>query len=516
MKYRILSLLLVVLMLSGCGKVDEDTPFDPLAELQDYYGAQITEDPIPLTTFTLPYHSGETWDPITCPDGVQQTLSALVYETLYVLDETFTPHPQLVERCDYDAETFTYTLHVRDGVRFSDGVAMTAQDVAHSLQRALTSVRYGVRLQQVDKITVAGDAVVVTLREDNRAFAALLDIPVVQSGTENTLVPVGTGPYLPTEDLTKLQPNSAWWQSKTLPLTDVALRPYKSEEAAAYAFTSKDVHLLVYDLLSGDDFLTATDDSSTAIDTNVMHYLSFNMQQQKLADPALRRAMALAIDRDTVVNACFSGHAIAASFAVNPASPLYPAALTSDASSVAVREVMAALDRNDGEDKLSLRLLVNNENSFKVAAAQSIALMLNRYDFEVTVLALDWDDFIYTLTAGAYDLYYGECKLSADWDLTPLLGTEGNLNYGGYENPDVDALLAAAKSAEDEDRAETMEKLHHRLQEEAPIIPLCFERTALLLPYDAVEAVTPTATNPFYALEHWQVHWGEPVNTVEE
>ena len=85
-----------LLLLCGCGKVNEDTPYDPLAELQDYYGAEMEEEIVPLTTFTLPYHSGETWDPLTCGDGVQFTLSALVYETMYVLDETFTPHPQLV------------------------------------------------------------------------------------------------------------------------------------------------------------------------------------------------------------------------------------------------------------------------------------------------------------------------------------------------------------------------------------------------------------------------------------
>ena len=35
------------------------------------------------------------------------------------------------------------------------------------------------------------------------------------------------------------------------------------------------------------------------------------------------------------------------------------------------------------------------------------------------------------------------------------------------------------------------------------------------LPHGAVDAVTPTAANPFYGLEHWQVHWGEPVNIAE-
>ena len=516
MKLRIIPLLLSLLLLCSCGKVDEDTPFDPLAELQDYYGAEAEDDPTPLTTFTLPYHKGETWDPITCPDGVQQTLSCLVYETMYVLDETFTAHPLLVDRADYDAETFTYTLHVRDGVRFSDGVVMTAQDVAESLRRACASARYANRLQQVEKITIDEDTVVVKLWEDNGAFTSLLDIPVVQSGTEGNTVPVGTGPYLPASDMTQLIPNSAWWQEKALPFTEIALLPYKSEEAAAYAFASNDVHLLLCDLLSDVDVLSASDDDSIYVDSSVMHYLGFNMSKQYFSDPQLRQAISMVIDRETIVNACLAGHAVATEFAVNPASPLYPTELERDNSSATLQETMAALELSDGKQKYQMRLLVNSENSFKAAAAESIALALNRYDFEVTVLALDWEDFLYSLSMGYYDIYYGECKLGADWDLTALLGAGCTLNYGGYESPAADTYMAALRSAGESDRAEAMEALCRHVQEDAPIIPLCFERLDLLLPQGAVDVVTPTAANPFYGLERWQVHWGEPVNLPEE
>lgn len=515
MKLRIVPLLLALLMLCGCGKVNEDTPYDPLAELQDYYGAEMEEEIVPLTAFTLPYHSGKTWDPLTCGDGVQFTLSSLVYETMYVLDETFTPHPQLVERAEYDAETYTYTLYVRDGVRFSDGVVMTAQDVADSLRRAMVSPRYSTRLMQVEKVSVDGDTVVVKLLEDNRAFIALLDIPVVQSGTEAERIPIGTGPYVPSEDLSLLLPNSAWWQNKALPFTEIHLLPYKSEEAAAYAFSSNDVHLFVYDLLHDANVLSASDDSSIGVDTTVMHYLAFNFHREKLNDPALRRGISLAIERDTVVNACLAGHAVAAQFPINPASPLYPASLETDTSSAAVQKALTELSLTDGEDKYKLRLLVNSENSFKVAAAENIALTLNRYDFEVTVEVLDWEEYLYAISVGDYDLYYGECKLGSDWDLTALLSEEGILNYGGYVNPETESLLLEAKKAEASARSDALEALYRHLQELAPIVPLGFKQEDLLLPQGAVDGVTPTVVNPFFGLEHWQVHWGEGADTAE-
>ena len=217
-----------------------------------------------------------------------------------------------------------------------------------------------------------------------------------------------------------------------------------------------------------------------------------------------------------MVNACLAGHAVAAQFPINPASPLYPASLETDTSSAAVQKALTELSLTDGEDKYKLRLLVNSENSFKVAAAENIALTLNRYDFEVTVEVLDWEEYLYAISVGDYDLYYGECKLGSDWDLTALLSEEGILNYGGYVNPETESLLLETKRAEEAERTAAMEALCRHLQELAPIIPLGFKQVDLLLPQGTVEAVTPTAANPFYGLEHWQVHWGEGVNGAEE
>lgn len=72
----------------------------------------------------------------------------------------------------------------------------------------------------------------------------------------------------------------------------------------------------------------------------------------------------------------------------------------------------------------------------------------------------------------------------------------------------MDTQLAACLTAGDEDRRSvTLEALCRRLQSQTPFIPLCFKRTSVLLPYDAVDTITPTAADPFYCLENWQVNW---------
>lgn len=511
---RLLPLLLALsLLLSGCGKVDDDLLVsDPLAVLREYYGAEIEEEIPPLTAFTLPYRSGETWDPILCRDGIQQTVSSLLYETLFVLDEHFTPQPLLVREAVYNAEELTYTLYLRSDVRFRDGTAMTAQDVASSLLRAAASERYGSRLHQIETVAVEDGTVVVTLNEDNGAFPALLDIPVIRSGTEEFTIPVGTGPYVPTADMTKLIRSEEWWQSTALPFTEIALRPYKSEEAAAYAFLSHDVHLFVYAPLSDATQLSASQAAGSSSETAYLHYLGINMRSDALADPITRQIISLAIDRQELTSSALSGHADAAHFPVSPASALYPDELVQDRSAAALYALMQAEDEADpesGEEAVPLRLIVNSENPFKVTAAGNIAAMLNLYGFAVTVDVLSWDDYLYALSAGRYDLYYGECKLSADWDITPLIAQEGSLNFGGYANEETEGLLSAFRSAEADARPAAAEALYRQLQQDVPLVPLFFERIDLLLTPSSVDNTSPTAADPFYGLEQWQVNWSE-------
>lgn len=509
---KCIALLLALLLagLCGCTSWDEaDYINDPLSELQQYYQPQEEDDPA-LTAFVLPYRSGETADPITCRDGMQLTLSALLYEPLYRLTPDFKPEAVLALRDSFDPVSFTYTVTLRGGLHFSDGSIVTAQDVAATLLRARQSPRYAARLADVTDIRAVDSATVqIHLAQDRQGFAALLDIPIVKAGTESAAFPTGSGPYVKAANSSTLLPNTYWQGAGTLPFQEIGLLACKSEEAAAYAFSSHDVHLLACDLTGTARDVASTSGSSTDADTTIFQFLGFNMNRRLFQDEAMRLAVGMAVDRSAIVSAYLMEHGTATQFPVHPASSLYPTALEHAYTADDCAAAMAELDMADGKDIYHLTLLVNSENSFKVAAAQEIAQSLSQYDLDVTVNALPWEAYLSALEDGRFDLYYGECKLTADWDVSPLLATGGSLNYGGWADPTTDTQLAACRSADDTHRAAAMEALCGRLQAQMPIVPICFKRTSVLLPYDAVEGVTPTAADPFYGLTHWVVHWAD-------
>ena len=357
MRRRLLPLLLLpCLLLTGCWQdaaIAEEEPYPEDLTPQE-------EEVIPLPeALSLPWYNGVTLDPITCPDGTQQTVAALLYEGLYALDPSFTPQPRLCAEAQRNDDATVWTLTLRQDVRFSDGSALRARDVVASLQRAKESERYGGRLAAVTSITESRGRVILRLRRPNANLPALLDIPIVKSGTQDKSAPTGTGPYVLASDAggSFLTANANWWQGKTLPTESVRLVDCADESSVRYQFSSHAAQLLVSDQAGASPLRSGSRYDIAEVDTTILHCLLLNQKTELLRSAAVRRCLSLGIDRESLVDACLSGHGRPAQFPLSPASPLYPADLEEP---YRYEDFEDALDRaglNTGETR-SLTLLV--------------------------------------------------------------------------------------------------------------------------------------------------------------
>lgn len=483
------------------------------------------------TALALPLLHNITLDPVNCPDGVQQTVGALVYQGLFALDEHFSVQNVLCESYTYNAAKRTYRFTLKDGVTFSNGSKLRASDVLATYQRAAESARYSARFEHVSSMRVSNGELIITLTRDDASFPALLDIPIVRSGSENKTFPLGTGAYVPTQDedgTLSLQRREDAEPLGALP-ERIALYAVKDSEAAAYRFSTGDVTLLMSNLtgLSPADASGSVDRMDA--DTSTMLYLGFNFSNETLSRSALRSAMSAVLDRDEAAQRIYAGHARAAQFPVSPASALYPE--TSERSST-VSDYETALAGLLEDNPVELTLLVNEDNAFKVSLAQWACNQLSTESLTVTPRVLPWEEYVAALETGDFDLYLGEVKLGANWDIGALIrerlvtvledeseeeteseGAEptvlvsgGTLNYGGYQNATATALLDAYLAAPD---GEHMTLLCQQLQTSVPFIPLLFKTVSLLTPTGFVENAAPTAADPFAHAEQWTLHLAE-------
>lgn len=120
MKRRALAAMLLLclcsLTLSGCWQEDlpEQESLTPIQSFEEESEAEEEHAIIP-EVFSLPYAPGQTLDPITCTDGMQQTISSLLYEGLFRLTPQLEPEACLCESYTTDATSTVYTFTLRAG-----------------------------------------------------------------------------------------------------------------------------------------------------------------------------------------------------------------------------------------------------------------------------------------------------------------------------------------------------------------------------------------------------------------
>ena len=113
-------------------------------------------------------------------------------------------------------------------------------------------------------------------------------------------------------------------------------------------------------------------------------------------------------------------------------------------------------------------------------------------DSGLTVEALEYDDYVTALQNGNYDLYYGEVRLSPDFDLSVFFGENAALGYGGITDSALALLCAQAR--ENEGNAYN---LYEKVMERGVLCPVLFKTYAVYSQRGRVTGLTPCLDGVF-------------------
>ena len=501
MRQRLLCLLsAALLLLSACGA---DGAAGSGSQSDTSAPALSQQEPV-TTPFTLAAYPSYSFHPALAANRANLALAPLLYEPLFQLDASFQAQPVLCQSYTASGDGLTWTFTLRSGVTFSDGTPLTGQAVADALNTARgAESRYASRLSGVTGVETSGEnTVTITLSRPNGNLPLLLDIPIAL-GTGDR--PAGTGPYVFSQqgDSLSLTARSGWWQDKSLPCTEIPLRAVSRSDDLIFAFSSGDVSLVDVDLMGTNAMGYSGSYETWDYATTDLIYLGFNTQSGLCRSAGVRTALTRGIDRDAVAQTVYASHAVSTALPVHPASPLYDQTLAG-VLSYAPEALVSQLE-DLGVLGRELVLLVNRENTAKLSAAQLIAGQLESAGMEITVNALDFEDYTAALAQGDFDLYLGEVVLTADFDLTALLSSGGALNYGRWQDAQGDSLLSAFVQASGEARTAAARALFEYLNQQAPIAPVCFKNGSVLTQWGRLSGLSPVRGNVFAGLENWTI-----------
>ena len=495
---KLIALCLALTLLCGCN-VDNMEPTKDSSPTEET--EETTTAPAVVKErdeFGLSYLPEFGLNPLTCTATVNRALFSLMYESLFVVSNQFRAEPVLCESFRVSDDGMTYRFTLVEGVRFSDGTPLTAEDVKESIKAARQSTLYKARLKNINYVRSEEDGTLtigLDMPSDN--FCLMLDIPVLKVDTIAEQYPIGSGPYVKRGE--SLEKNTYWWQSEIPAVSDEVI-PLTATETTNelrddFEFGSTD--LIYCDPNSPAAVGYRCDYEVWEAPTTIMHYIGFNLGSGYFAVDAIRTAVTYAVDRDEIANVVYGGFAQPSVLPCSPSSDLYDRQLSQQYDH-APTKLRAAINNSGIMSKSEYAnhvgyFLVCNEDPKRVDAAEMIAQALNDAGLNIVVTEKNRKDYEKALENGDYDLYYGEVRLTANFDLTSFFSKNGKLSYGHIDSTGLATLCTEALA-----NSGSYVDLCSQIMSEGKLCPVVFKSYAVYVTRGMISSITPAVDFLFH------------------
>jgi len=437
----------------------------------------------------------------------ERQVLAYLYDPIIDLDEKLNPIPGTAARWEVLNGGKTYLLHIDPRATFSDGTPVLASDVVFTLHKILDeeSIQFASWFENLDREkTVAVDdrtvRVVFTRPRAGQLLSfniGVLPEHVYGKGDfkRNTKV-IGNGPYvLKRRDRNHnilLERRADYWRQKPH-IQSVLFRPIADDSVALKAMQRGDVDVAA---LSNDQWFRVKDDPAVKakIRFRTVWLQSYNCILWNLADPLfsdarVRLALAMAFDRQAVIDSLYHGQARPVtgpftpdSWAADPGvlpidyNPQGAAALLSSAGWKDTNGD-AVLDRPSpkGLQNFSFTLIIPNGSKTSSDQTQIYQASLRALGVQMEVRALDDSAYYEQMTKRNYQAAFTAWVNEPDPDPYALFHSgqipPNGFNVVGYVNAEADALMERARSEFDPARrADLYHELHQILARDQPYL----------------------------------------------
>jgi peptide/nickel transport system substrate-binding protein len=325
-------------------------------------------------------------DPRFATDSQSQHLDGLLFSSLVERDDQMNIHPDLAASWD-TPDPLTYIFHLRPGVRFHDGSAVTAADVKSTFDFLLNPANRSPKrggFRQIASIEAPDPATVTFhLKEPYASFLfsisrpAIGIVPANANAPDFSRHPIGSGPFRfvsqSQDDEVILEGNPDYFRGAPA-IARVRFRvvPDAIVRALELRKGSADIEIssLSPDLipaLAKQPALALTERSGTNL-----NYLGFNLQDPILARREVRQALAYATDRASLIQYLLHGQAQIATGVIPPINWAYEPNVTQYAQDLPRAEKLldsAGFPRQANGLRLHLLLKTSTEEQARLIAA---------------------------------------------------------------------------------------------------------------------------------------------------
>ncbi|MGA9114637.1 MAG: ABC transporter substrate-binding protein [Candidatus Dormiibacterota bacterium] len=491
------------------------------------YRAAVLTDSLPVSVNPL----------INSEDPAVAAITPMLYRCLLGLDATAYPAPDLASQLSISLNGLTYTLPLRTGLRWSDGSSITVQDALATIQwvqssafpdAAVASVWQGV------SASASGNDLVLTLQAPRAALAYdLTQLPILPLGSmspaglaamaRHASSPLPTsGPYRVAGEKGGILTLTANPHAAAAPrLGRVQIDAMTSFAAAAKAFAAGTVQAVLATTPAQQAELLHHH-GAVARDSLTFGFvdLLFNTSIPGLDDPAVRHAIADAIDREAIVNGPLDGLGTG-QYGPIPAGILWlqgeePALPADPGAAEAGLDAAGWLTNPEGGRTLggvALHFTLSVPDAAPLpAVAQVVADQLDAVGISVTVAVAPSTGFLsHVLVPGDFQLAIASWDAGADPDLTGFWSSTATPPHGYYvsrgtPDPFLDQDLSALATVTGQPASlVAAAQVVQVMDQDLPAVFLYAPSEGLVVNAAKLsEVIVPAAGDPFADAALWQ------------
>ena len=488
--------------------------------------------------FTVQYGSNpETLDPAlnSAVDGGNTIIT--VFETLLIINENNEAVPGQAESWTTSEDGLTWTFTMRDGLKWSDGTDLNAKDFEYSFKRMAdpdTAAPYAETcLGMIEGFEEAAgfpdadgnptvepnlDALNVKASDDGKTLTIVLAYPcsyfdkivafAAMSPVQKATVEangdawctspdtyVCNGPFMITEwtpseriVLTKNPNYVGGWDSSKIVSESITLLLLEDSSASFAAYNSGEA-VLIKDVPTDEiPSLTKAEDGGDFYVHTILgtYYVSLNLKRDAFKDAKVRKALALAIDRDYVANTIMQGTYSTADSIVGPGivdeqgyfhdngnAPYISADY--EANLAEAKKLLAEAGYPNGEGYPTIEYSCNDAG-YHVPLAEYLQQAWGDLGITLTISKMEWSSFTAARRAGEYDVARNGWVMDYNdpSNMLDLFCSGNGNNDGKYSNPEFDAAIEASRVADVTEHFAQLHKAEDILMEDTGCLPIAY------------------------------------------
>jgi len=456
----------------------------------------------------------QSLDPAVVTGQLEGRICLALFEGLTTRNAKGDIIPGMAESWDQTPDGLTYTFHLRPGIKWSNGDPVTAYDFLNSWERVLnpaTASEYAYQLyylvngeaygtgklkdfSQVGVKAPDDHTLVVTLVHPTAYFLELtsfqtlcpVHLPTVKKYGNDWTKPgkmVSNGPYVLKQwrlnDYIIVEANPYYW--RPVPVHRIKVLPTNSATACFNLFYSRKTDLIL-DTRSIPSALVLDIKNKPYFHANpfgATSFIRFNVKRKPFDDVRVRKALAMAIDKQDIVTKITRGGESIANTLVPPGNKGYTPPQGLSYNLTEARRLLAEAGYPGGKGFPDVKLLYAKRGSGEEVAAELQALW--QRDLGITSIGLraqEWKVYLNTQELIDFDLCmsawigdYNDPQTFID-----MFVTDGGNNDTGWSDPQYDQMLATSENTADP--AKRMQILHDMekilCEDQAPIAPVYF------------------------------------------